>query len=282
MVSVGVAVVAIIAVAATVLLAQSDTGTSATPISQVGTRDYHALAMAPGNPDLIFFGHHDGILTSSDGGRTWRAVPGLNQDAMNLAIAHQRPHVMYLAGHDVFMKSEDAGQTWRHVQNNLPGLDLHWFAMDPDNPSKLYANAVGFGLHRSVDGGATWTPWALQIPDVASISALAVMGGDPASVLAGGKDGKLFVSADSGATWKQVGIVDSMPMAFALNPDAGTIYVGSMNAVYRSEDKGLTWARLSLNTTVVTLATGGSDPERVIVVNNKGEVFRSNDGGQTW
>ncbi|NQW24149.1 MAG: hypothetical protein HQ475_11965 [SAR202 cluster bacterium] len=246
------------------------------------TQDYHALALAPGNPDTVFFGHHGGILESLDGGKTWNKISGLSQDAMNLAVSHENPEVMYLAGHNVFMKSGDGGQTWRDIQNNLPGLDLHWFAPDPDNSSRLYANAAGFGLHQSSDGGVTWTPWDLQIPGDASVSALTVLGGRPVNVLAGTEDGNLFLSSDGAASWEQVGTVNSMPMAFALNPDGVTIYLGSMDGVYRSEDKGLSWTRLPLETRVMALAAGGLNPERVVVVNDKGEVFRSDDGGQTW
>lgn len=255
---------------------------SPSPVSRVATQDYHAVALAPDDPEVVFFGHHGGILRSEDAGTTWTPVSGLAQDAMNIATERENPDSMYLAGHNVFMRSGDGGRTWQHVQNDLPGLDLHWFAMDPDVPSRLYANAVGLGLFQSVDGGTTWNPWTVQIPGDASISALAVLGGDPANILAGSRSGELLLSADGGSTWEQVGSVDSMPMDFALNPDATTIYVGTMRGVYRSEDKGLTWTRLPLNTEVVTLAAGGSSPERVVVVNSQGEVFRSDDGGQTW
>lgn len=255
---------------------------SPSPVSRVATQDYHAVALAPNDPDVVLFGHHGGILRSDDGGLTWTAIPGLAQDAMNLAIGRGNTQSMFLAGHNVFMRSDDGGQTWRHVANDLPGLDLHWFAMDPDIPSRLYANAVGFGLFWSTDSGATWAPWPVQIPGGSSISALTVLGGDPANILAGSEAGELLLSADGGSTWEQVSSVDSMPMDFALNSEATTIYLGTMDGLYISEDKGLTWTRLPLNTEVVTLAAGGSNPERVIVVNSKGEVFRSDDGGQTW
>ena len=260
----------------------SGSNTAVAPISKVETEDYHALALAPGNPDVVFFGHHGGILRSSDGGRNWQKVPSLNRDAMNLAAERQRPQVMYLAGHNVFMRSEDGGSTWTDVANDLPGLDLHWFAMNPDDPAKLYANAVGFGLFASSDNGATWSRWDLQVPGEGSVGALAVLGGDPVNGLAGMEDGLVLDSHDSGVTWEEVGRVDSMPTTFALNPDSRAIYLGTMKGVYSSRDGGISWTRLPFNTTVVALAAGGAGPERVVVVNNKGEVFRSDDGGQTW
>lgn len=255
---------------------------SPSPVSRLETEDVHALTISPGNPDDLFFGHHYGILKSTDGGDTWVQVPNLRQDAMNLAIGHESPKVMYLAGHNVFMRSQDDGQTWSNVQNNLPGLDLHWFAMHPDDPQKLYTNAVGFGLFSSADGGASWSTWSLETPGGSNITAIAVLGGDPLNVLAGGEDGSLFYSHDEGLTWEQVGSLNGRVMTFTLNRDAGTVYVGTAEGLYRSADGGTSWARLPLNTPIMALAAGGPPPERVVVVNDKGEVFRSDNGGTSW
>lgn len=32
--------------------------------------DFHALAFGPTEPDVVFFGHHNGVMRSQDGGRT--------------------------------------------------------------------------------------------------------------------------------------------------------------------------------------------------------------------
>ena len=277
-----VLVIGVSVVVFAVLMLQRNSDPSATPTSQVTTQDYHALILEPGDSDSVYFGHHGGILKSSDGGSTWSEVPGIGQDAMNLAVSHTSPQVMYLAGHNVFMKSEDGGQSWRDVQNDLPGLDLHWFVMDPDDLTKLYANSVGFGLYQSTDGGSAWTPWDMEIPGDSSITALAVLGGNPENVLVGTDEGKLLLSPDGAASWEEVGIIDSTPLAFAMNRDTVSIYLGTSKGLYRSDDKGLSWIELPLNTRVMALATGGSDPERVLVVNDKGEIFRSDDAGRTW
>ncbi len=254
----------------------------AKPITKFGTEDYHSLVVTPGNPDRAYFGHHGGIMASTDGGKTWMNVPSVNKDAMSMAIGLKDPQTMYLAGHEVFMKSEDGGRTWRDVQTNLPGLDLHWFATDPDDSNRLFALAMGHGLFQSADGGARWTPWRMNVSTSETVSALAILGGEPVNVLAGAENGDILLSVDGGAMWRTVGKVEGTPKTFALNPDAGTVYVGTTTKVFRSVDRGITWVATALDTSVAAVAAGGRTPERVLVVNEEGELFRSDDGGKTW
>lgn len=51
----------------------------------------------------------------------------------------------------------DIGETWQPPSNDLPGLDLHGFAVAPSNPNRLYAfDMQSSGLYRCVDGGVIW------------------------------------------------------------------------------------------------------------------------------
>ncbi|MBI4300528.1 MAG: hypothetical protein HY677_05270 [Chloroflexi bacterium] len=274
--------VILIAIAAiAIALARSGVTDSPKPVSRLKTEDYHSLVMASDNQDILFFGHHEGVLRSPDGGETWRAVAGLRADAMSLVASEQSPKIIYLAGHEVLMKSLDGGSTWQNLANNLPGLDLHWFAVNPDDHNKLYASAVGFGFFSSGDGGATWARWNPRLPAGASLTTMAILGREPLRMLAGTKEGRLLYSEDGGASWQERGELGSGVTAFALKRDTKTIYAGTTNGVYRSED-ARSWMRLPLETTVAALAVGREEPAHVVVVSNKGNVFRSDDGGQTW
>lgn len=249
-----------------------------TPLSIVFVTDVHSLAFEPGSAENVLFGYHGGLLRSPDGGRSWQADPSVTADAMTLVVPFQRPDVVYLAGHDVLLRSEDRGATWQSVTNNLPRLDLHWFAVHPDDPGRLYAQVAGSGLFQSIDEGETWVPWPLEVPDGESFTALAVLGGVPVNVLAGTENGRLIYSHDGGREWEQVARFTSTITAFALNRYAGTLYLGTLEGVYRSQDGGTTWDALPLKQSVRALAATGAGPETVLFVTDRGEVFRMRGG----
>src|SRR3990172_3532868 len=64
---------------------QSETD-GARPIGRLTTNDFHSLAFSPIEPETVFFGHHDGLLVSHNGGKDWQPTTLSNADAMALAI----------------------------------------------------------------------------------------------------------------------------------------------------------------------------------------------------
>ncbi|MCI0553728.1 MAG: YCF48-related protein, partial [Anaerolineae bacterium] len=122
-------------------------------ISRLTTADFHSLAFSPTEPETVFFGHHGGLMVSLNGGKDWESTALKNADAMALALPLSNSAVMYAAGHDVFFKSNDGGETWNAVSTNLPGTDIHGFAVDSENAEHVFAHVIGFGIFGSEDGG---------------------------------------------------------------------------------------------------------------------------------
>lgn len=258
------------------------------PIATLRTADFHALAFSPSEPQVLFFGHHHGILRSDDGGRTWRPlVERRNFDAMGLAAAPGASPRLYLAGHDVFQVSTDGGSSWRPVAHDLPGTDIHGFAMSPDDPQRLYAFVVGHGVFVSADGGRAWERLDSGLPG--DVTALAAAGGSPETLYAGGMRSGLLRSADGGRTWSPVraGLGTRGVMALAVDPTTRqTVYAGVDGGLYKSTDGSTTWSRLSFpGDNVVALAVSPAQPSVIVALtvrDGQGLVFRSEDGGITW
>lgn len=248
-------------------------------IATLNASDYHALAFDSRDPNVVYFGHHYGVMKSTDGGVTW--LPVLRQgDAMSLATID---NTLVMAGHEVFMRSEDGGKSWKFIPTNLPDQDIHGFAVSPANSRTLFAFIVQYGLWRSDDAGATWTLVSKELPD--TVLALAIAPTNPETLYAGTMDRGLLRSTDGGVTWKPAsGFATKMTMALAQDPrDPRIILAGTETGLFRSDADGTTWTRVALNgKDLMALAISRPNPSRMLVVDAQGRVYRSEDGGATW
>ena len=251
-------------------------------IAVLATRDVHALAISPSSIDSVFFGHHDGVLRSTDGGYRWRPLP-ISGDAMALAIPPSNPQLVYMAGHEVFFKSTNGGNTWERMVYDLPYDDIHGFAVDPNSPNTLYAFVVGFGLYNSLDGGATWKRLSTKLPD--TVMALAVAVNNPRVLYAGTMSDGLLKSSDGGITWQPVtnGIRNRMIMALVTVPSRpGLLYAGTDKGLFRSDDGGTSWSPTGFKDGVGAVAVAPGNPQLVVIVDMRTNVYRSKDAGSTW
>ena len=295
------------------------------PIGSIG-----ALALAPSDPRRIFVGsgeadmrsdiaQGDGVYKSSDGGRSWIHV-GLadTQQVGRILVDPRDPERVLVAalGHPYgpnpergVFRSDDGGRTWRKVlfqDEDTGAIDL---AFKPGDPSVVYAalwqtrrppwsvyppsNGPGSGLHRSTDGGSTWTRIEGRgFPARPGRIGLAVAPSRPDRVYAivDADQGGLYRSDDGGASWtwtspdRRIWSRGWYFGGITVEPrDADVVYACNV-ALYLSRDGGRTFAP-------VKGAPGGDDyhqlwidpqqPERRILATDQGAVVSLN-GGETW
>jgi photosystem II stability/assembly factor-like uncharacterized protein len=247
----------------------------ATSWATLGTRDVHSLAFDPADVQHLYFGHHNGLLESRDGGRSWQPT-GLNgADAMNVRLATGA--AFQIAGHNVYLETADGGRTWTEVPNDLPGLDLHAFVVDPADPAHAWAYAVGFGLFESTDRGRRWE--ARQPGDW---PVLAVTRAGGATTLLGLSTNGLGASVDGGRTWRKLAPPSGQIASLAAAPDGSLLGAGTTKGLYRSVDGGTSWQATGFTGTALTVAIAPSDTHVIGVVDDKTRFFRSDDGGATW
>lgn len=145
-----------------------------------------ALAESPLNADVLYVGAEDGALwATTDGGESWInrtfnvPLPGPCWVATLEASRFAEGRV-YAAfdGHrsdddnPYVYVSEDYGATWQNVTANLPWGSTHALREDSENENLLYVGHE-FGVHASLDRGASWTPINNNHPTV-SIHDIAV------------------------------------------------------------------------------------------------------------
>ena len=242
--------------------------------SRLGTEDVHSLAFVGDDPNRLLFGHHGGILSSGDGGRSWQQL-ATRSDAMSLGAAPDGSIV--IAGHDVFAQSSDDGRTWQEIAAALPSLDIHGFARDPSDPARMWAYLATGGLWETLDAGRTWG----QVQQDNILFPVAVAGPSGTRLFGLTTDG-LASSDDGGRTWQNVATPELFPMtSLAATLDGAVLVAGGPDGLARSDDGGATWAMLPLEEQAFAVAvTAGG--QTIGVVTRSTDFYRSDDGGQTW
>ena len=244
------------------------------PWARLGTIDVHSLAFVDEDPSRLLFGHHFGLLESSDGGRTWSKLP-VGEDAMSTSPATDGSIV--IAGHNVFEASHDGGSTWAPIPADLPSLDIHGFSRDPANPNRMWAYLATGGLWESEDFGLRWK--RVRDDNVIFPTAIRV---DSTTRLLGVDVSGLVASDDGGQSWLSLSTPETYPItALAATTDGQVLYAGSPRGLSRSVDGARTWTSTNYHGSAFALATTG-DGTTVVLVSRETDFFRSPDGGVTW
>ena len=186
-----------------------------------------------------------GISISADGGCTWIRNPGLDGTwfGVDVTVIPARPHeALALLSSFVdgayavsIMKTTDDGVTWDRVAGSLGTSFLATtLEVAASNPDRIYVsgkalpdgNAV---MLRSDDGGGTWARFSLELSGAYSIFIGAVDPRNPDVVyLRTNADdiGRVLVSNDGAATWKEVWQAPGDVSGFALSSDGAMLAVG--------------------------------------------------------
>ena len=304
-------------------------GVTFTPIfDDQGSYSIGCLALAPTDPDIVWVGtgennsqrsvsYGDGVYKSVDGGQSWQKM-GLERSLhVGKILVHPTdPDIVYVAamgplwgpgGDRGVYKTTDGGTTWQAVltiDENTGVVDL---AMDPRDPDVLYASSYqrrrhiwtlinggpGSGIHKTTDGGATWTELTSGLPGVdKGRIGLAIAPKAPdtiyAIVEAAQDKGGFFRSLNAGATWEKMSdYVAGSPQYYneivpdPIDPDR--LY--SMDTFLQTTaDGGRTWQRLSVAAKHVDDHAMWIDPVHTehLLAGCDGGVYESYDRGATW
>ncbi|MFC4722196.1 glycosyl hydrolase [Geojedonia litorea] len=219
-------------------------GIEYTPIfDKEGSYSIGCVTMDPNNSNVIWIGsgennnqrsvaYGDGVYKSIDGGKSWKNMGLKTSEHIGKIIVHpDNSNVVYVAaigplwskgGERGLYKTTDGGETWEAVLTVDEHTGVNDVVMDPRNPAVLYASTLqrrrhvytyvgggpGSGLHKSTDGGTTWSVINNGLPSVElGRIGLAISPADPeylyAIVEAADSKGGFYRSTDRGASWEK-------------------------------------------------------------------------------
>ncbi|HEY2787226.1 MAG TPA: hypothetical protein VGJ05_19860 [Fimbriiglobus sp.] len=241
----------------------------------------------PGDPLTYYAASASGgVWKSTDGGLSWKPTfdDQPTSSIGSIAVAPSDPNVVYVGtgeanirgnvvrGVGIF-RSTDAGKSWQHVWKQVGQIGT--MAVHPTNPNIAFAAVLGHafgpnperGVYRTTDGGETWQRVLFQNADT-GCSDVEIDPNNPRVIFAGfwqtrrrpwdltsgGPGSDLFVSHDGGDTW------------VSLRKDA--------------KKNGLPagiWGKIG-----VAIAPSNSSRVYAVIEAEKGGLFRSDDGGDSW
>jgi photosystem II stability/assembly factor-like uncharacterized protein len=294
-----------------------------------------AAAGVPSQPNVFYIGPvNGGVWKTDDYGRTWKPIfdHESTQSIGAIAVAPSDPNIVYVSsgeglhrpdlsvGNGIY-KSTDAGKTWTHLSGLVDGQQIPALAVDPRDPSKVFAAVLGHpygpseerGIYRSIDGGQAWQR-VISKDENTGGSDVEIDPSNPDVVYASmwevregpwednnefnGSAGGLFKSTDGGSTWHQLtnGLPKDLSQIYvAIAPsDPRRLYAtlatasGKLN-VYRSDDAGESWSQITTDPRPSGRIGGGDlpipkvDPSNPdIVIVVSTVTMRSADGGKSW
>jgi len=263
------------------------------------------LAVHPTDAQTIFAGGDTGLFVSRDGGAKWERIgsEGNVPTIWSLAVDPVDPHTLFAGTRPAGVyRSRDGGQRWEKLSVEIAkecsiGTPFVTSVMvDPGDHRTVWAGVEIDGVFRSLDGGETWAhvETGLYDPD---IHAMAIAPTQPTRVFASTAR-ELFTSVDMGEKWQPLGVKAKWPLPYARGiavkaDDPGVLYAGcgetttgEKGHVLRSTDAGERWEILPLpapaNSTIWGLATHPAEANRILAFSLFGEVYVSDDAGDSW
>jgi photosystem II stability/assembly factor-like uncharacterized protein len=234
-----------------------------------------------------------GVWKSTNGGTTYKPVfdKMTAQSIGAITIDPQNPKTIWagtgeswtrnsVSIGDGIYKSTDGGDNWANM--GLPNSErISKIIVDPKDsntvyacvPGKLWSDSDDRGLYKTTDGGKTWNKILKGANLSTGCSMISMSSQDPKVLFAGmwdfrrkgwtfrsGGDGPtapsgsgLFVSADGGATWKDLD--EKSAAGLPAKP----------------------WGRIA-----VAVAPGKPSVVYAMIESTRSALFRSDDGGKTW
>ena len=182
------------------------------------TRDSHVrdLVVSSVDSEVLFAGIEvGGVVRSTDGGQSWRQLPGLDDDIHCLHLGTDRQQRVYAATASAPYRSSNGGDHWEKINDGLARRYTLHIAAAPDDSDLVLvtvsenARRKSPQFYRSTDGGNTWRKVEGLGEGEEAEDMVVAFEWDPSSpgdVYAGTDGGKLYHSPDRGETWRQLSV----------------------------------------------------------------------------
>ena len=220
-----------------------------TPADDREFQNVDSLAVAPGDPQIIYVGTYHLPWKTVDGGKTWSSIAsGMidDSDIMSLRIDGKNPRRIFSSSCSGIYRSEDGGASWTKLQG-IPYASrrTQQIVQDPADPRTLYA-ATTEGLWKTSDSGENWQR---VTPRDTVANALVILSGTKSVRILAGTEVQGILRSEDGANFSATsndGFSHRVIESLAADPQNSSRLLvriaGFPNRLFASRDGGIAWA----------------------------------------
>jgi len=277
------------------LFVSQDGGASWSLFTHLGPGDDYVLdhvIFDPSHPATVYvaawslFNNDEGdVFRSDDGGRTWRALPGVHGKSIRaMAMAPSDPKTLVIGALDGVFRSRDGGETWQRIspENQAEIKNIESLAIDPQNPDIIYAGTWHLPW-KTEDGGLTWHSISKGIAFDSDMFSIIVDPKNPQTVYASACSG-MYKSVNKAEYFHRLSL--TLPQwahrtrVLKQDPQRSSIvYAGTTGGLWKTLDGGDHWKLVTDDSVIVNdVLINPRDPDHVLVATDRGGVLASNDG----
>jgi len=245
----------------------------------------------PRDYDVAVYGGMGVILTTDDGGNTWRHQLDATAAWLSAVYFIDPSHGWAVGEYGTVIRTQDGGNTWTQMRNV---------------PTPAWLNGVHFvdqqrgwavGRYETIlkteDGGQTWTHQETPTPHRPFSLPMAYEAVRFASDREGwivGEHGNIFHTDDGGKTWSKEAIdlpesvLDLVNISDLTTTQNGNAWaVSPVGVLVRSPDRGgATWRLSKTGVPAWLRCVSFIDDHNGWVAGDRNTVIRTTDGGKTW
>ncbi|HMG75979.1 MAG TPA: YCF48-related protein [Pyrinomonadaceae bacterium] len=218
--------------------------------------DIFAINLDPRDSHHIIASACSGIYETRDAGDSWHKVQGIPSQSRRTRAILQHPTIpglVFAGTTEGFWRSAKGGDNNSWMVTTSRQLEINSIAVHPRNPNTIYIGTNNYGVMVSTDGGKNFVPSNAGfsgrfvntiMPDRENANRVYAT---TINTTTGG--GFFFVSSDGGTSWQPS--MRNMPprlIGYSIlqdERDANVIYLGTNLGLYRSPDRGASWAPIS-------------------------------------
>lgn len=281
----------------------SNGGSSFTKVASLPVTQFYEIGIDESNPQRLYGGTQDNGTNRTTTGalNNWEDIYG--GDGFYVIVDPTNPNIIYAESQfGALGKSTDGGNSFDDATNGINGSEkTNWSTpviMDPNNNNILY-----YGTNKVYRTTNATTVWTAVSPDLTNgnqtrlgtVTTIAVAPTNSTHILAGTDDANVWITTNNGTNWTKVST--TLPYRWitrvAFDPANENIAYVTYNGlkwndpqphVFRTSDKGQTWADISSNLPDAPVNAFAIDPLRtnVLFVGSDVGAYYSTNTGQSW